>query len=409
VTSNRMKIAMLSVHSCPVGTLGTKDTGGMSVYIVELARELGRKGHLVDIYTRVHDPRDRQTENLADNVRLIHLKAGEDQPMHKLAIYPHLPDFSCALEAFRKQDGAVYDLVFSHYWLSGWVGQYLKLWWQVPNIVMFHTLGAAKNAIGIGESSPDLRIETERDLAINCRYIIAPTEREKEAVAFYYGANPDKIGVVPCGVNLELFRPVSRAEARRELGFGSEKVVLYVGRLDPLKGPEQLIKAMSLLENGGDSRLVIVGGDENNLYKEELLELAGGLGIADSISFTGPVRQDRLPGFYSAADVCVVPSYYESFGLVALEALACGSPVVSTDVGAAASIIRQGEAGYLAEDNEPHHLAEKIDLVLSRPPRDEATALSIRRSVTGYNWQSVADGIEAEMRRVLERRCMYVI
>jgi D-inositol-3-phosphate glycosyltransferase len=409
VTSNRMKIAMLSVHSCPVGTLGTKDTGGMSVYIVELARELGRKGHLVDIYTRVHDPRDRQTENLADNVRLIHLKAGEDQPMHKLAIYPHLPDFSCALEAFRKQDGAVYDLVFSHYWLSGWVGQYLKLWWQVPNIVMFHTLGAAKNAIGIGESSPDLRIETERDLAINCRYIIAPTEREKEAVAFYYGANPDKIGVVPCGVNLELFRPVSRAEARRELGFGSEKVVLYVGRLDPLKGPEQLIKAMSLLENGGDSRLVIVGGDENNLYKEELLGLAGGLGIADSISFTGPVRQDRLPGFYSAADVCVVPSYYESFGLVALEALACGSPVVSTDVGAAASIIRQGEAGYLAEDNEPHHLAEKIDLVLSRPPRDEATALSIRRSVTGYNWQSVADGIEAEMRRVLERRCMYII
>ncbi len=149
-----LKIAMLSAHSCPVGQLGTKDTGGMSVYIVELARELGRQGHLVDVYTRVHDPRDEQTYELGQNARLIHLRAGEPGEMHKLAVYSYLPDFACGLENFRKENNLQYNLVFSHYWLSGWAGQYPRQWWHVPHVTMFHTIGAVKNDLGIGEDGP---------------------------------------------------------------------------------------------------------------------------------------------------------------------------------------------------------------------------------------------------------------
>jgi D-inositol-3-phosphate glycosyltransferase len=406
----RLRIAMLSVHSCPVGTLGAKDTGGMSVYIVELARELGKQGHLVDIYTRVHDPVDRLIYDLGQNVRLIHLRAGEDEPIHKLAVYSYLPDFACALETFRKkEESLVYDLVFSHYWLSGWVGQYLRLWWQVPHIIMFHTLGAVKNDVGIGETAPELRIETEKDLALSCRRIIAPTEREKEALISHYGASPERVGVVPCGVNLELFKPLDRQEAKRELGFGDEKIVLFVGRLDELKGLEQLLKAVPHLQGVQKPGLVIVGGDEDSRYeKERLLKLSRNLNIEESVTFLGPVKQERLPYFYNAADVCVIPSYYESFGLVALESLACGTPVVTTDVGAAKNIIRQGETGYVVPDNEPCNLAGKIDLLLSKPDRDMNTALSIRASVCGFDWRNIARAIAGEMRLVLDKDCITV-
>ena len=145
------RIAMLSAHSCPVGELGAQDTGGMSVYIRELACEMGKQGLTVDVYTRVHDPRDEQIVELGQNARLIHIRAGEDEKIHKLAVYPHLPDFACNLERFRKDNGVRYDLVYSHYWLSGWVGEYLRLWWDVPHVITFHTLGAVKNSVNIGE------------------------------------------------------------------------------------------------------------------------------------------------------------------------------------------------------------------------------------------------------------------
>ncbi len=407
--SNHLKIAMLSVHSCPVGTLGAKDTGGMSVYIVELARELGKKGHPVDVYTRAHDPMDRQIYDLGQNARLIHLRAGEDEQIHKLAVYSYLPDFACNLEAFRKREDRQYDVVFSHYWLSGWVGQYLRLWWQVPHITMFHTLGAVKNAIGIGETAPDLRVETERDLAGSCHRIIAPTQREKEALISYYGAPPDRIGIVPCGVNLELFKPLDREKAKWELGFDDEKIVLFVGRLEALKGLEQLLKALPYLQGEQKPRLLIVGGDESSRYeKERLLKLSRDLQVEDSVTFLGTIKQERLPYFYNAADVCVVPSYYESFGLVALESLACGTPVVTTDVGDAKNIIRQGETGYVVTDNEPHHLAGKIDLLLSKSDRDRNSALSIRESVSRFGWANIAGAIAGEIRLVLDRRCIPV-
>ena len=403
MAEQQLKISMLSVHSCPVGTLGTRDTGGMSVYIVELASALGRMGHLVDVYTRIHDPRDRQIYALGKDVQLIHLRAGEDGQINKLAVYPYLPDFANGIEAFRKENNLQYDLVFSHYWLSACVGERLQQWWHVPHLTMFHTLGAVKNVTGIGEEEPELRIETEKELARSCYHIIAPTEKEKEAVVQYYGSVPEKISVIPCGVNLDMFKPMGKLKAKRELGLSDDKIILFVGRIEPVKGIEQLLKAMSYLQNRRGSRLVIIGGDDNSQHEtDKLLRLARELNIEDSVTFVGSVKQDRLPCYYSAADVCVISSYYESFGLVALESLACGTPVVATDVGGSKSIIREGETGYVVADNEPHHLAEKIDLLLAKKSPDSNSALSIRASVSKYSWSNIAETMVGEFQTVMD-------
>ena len=419
--SSQLRIAMLSAHSCPVGKLGTKDTGGMSVYIRELARELGKQGHLVDVYTRVHDPKDRQIYELNQNARLIHLRAGEDEEIQKLAVYFHLPEFVSNLENFRKQNNLQYDLIFSHYWLSALAGIYLQQWWHVPHITMFHTLGAVKNAITEGdclvpgESEPELRIETEKDLVQKCHHIVAPTEREKAELIRHYGASSEKISVVPCGVNLEQFKALDKTQARQYLGFAcpphmkyggsqrnNDKIILFVGRIDPLKGLDKLIKALPYLRHIQGLRLVVIGGGEHSQHEiERLRKLACDFKIQEAVTFLGLAKHEQLPYFYSAADVCVVPSYYESFGLVALESLACGTPVVATDVGNLKSIIRQGKTGYVLKDNAPHRLADKIALLLSRPNTDTKSARLIRATVSKFSWSNIAEAIIRDCQLVL--------
>jgi len=402
IRNGQLRIAMLSAHSCPMGKLGTKDTGGMSVYVLELARELGKCGHLVDVYTRVHDPKDKQIIELGQNARLIHLKAGEDGEIHKLAVYPHLPDFARHLENFRKRNRLQYDLIYSHYWLSAWVGRHLQQWWDVPHMVMFHTLGAVKNAIGIGDEEPELRIKTERCLVEKSHRIVAATEREKEDLIWHYGASPETISVIPCGVNLELFQPMDKRTAKQQLGMGDDKSVLFVGRIEPLKGIDKLLMAMTYLQNNQKLRLLVIGGDENSRHEMERLQrLCRELHIRDSVTFLGVIRQEELPRFYSAADVCVVPSYYESFGLVALESLACGTPVVATRVGGTESIIRQGKTGYVVLDNAPHRLADKIGLLLSRPNNNADSVNLIRASVAGFGWSIIAETMVTECRALL--------
>jgi len=405
---SQLRISMLSAHSCPVGKLGTKDTGGMSVYIREIACELAKQGHLVDVYTRVHDPIDRQTYQLSQNARIIHLRAGEDEEIHKLAVYSHLPDFIDNLENFRRQNYLQYDLIFSHYWLSALAGTYLQEWWHVPHITMFHTLGAVKNAINeeahlaLGEAEPELRIKTERDLVQKCHHIIAPTEKEKKELIRYYGASSRKISVVPCGVNLEQFKILDKAQARQHLSFDNDKIILFVGRIDPLKGIDKLIKALSYLRHIPRLKLLVIGGGERSQHEiEQLQELAFNLKIQDSVTFLGLVKHEQLPCFYNAADACVVPSYYESSGLVALESLACGTPVVATDVGNHKSVIRQRETGYVIRDNVPHRLADKIALLLSRPSTDIKSAQLIRATVSKFSWSHIAEAIIRDCQLVL--------
>ena len=311
----RLNIAMFSIHSCPVGELGTKDTGGMHVYIRELAGELGNRGHRVDIYTRVHDPNDPKVIHLNGNARVIHLKAGKNGHMHKLAIYPYLGDFTDALKDFAGRNGLRYDLIHSHYWLSGQVGRWAQSRWDAPHMMMFHTLGDIKNTTGVGEKEPLLRITTERQLVEHCHRIIAATEREKTELARFYGAVPEKISVVPCGVNMDLFRPVEKSYARKHLGFDDqEKILLYVGRFDALKGIDRLLTAMTHLRHLQNLKLVIIGGDGDTAPEFiEFKRLSSQLGINERIVFAGRLAQDALPQYYSAADLLTVPSYHESF------------------------------------------------------------------------------------------------
>ncbi len=393
---------MLSVHSCPLGQLGGKDTGGMNVYVRELAQALGQQGHWVDIYTRAHDVRDEQIYYPSQNVRLIHIKAGGVKDMGKLVQYSHLPDFASNLEDFRASHKLEYDLVHSHYWLSGQVGQWLADLWHLPNIIMFHTLGLVKNRLAVGENETELRLETERELVRNCRRIIAATEKEKVDLITSYQASPETISVIPCGVNLELFKPSAKDGARQRLGLNGNKVILFVGRVEPLKGIDRLLEAISHLKKQPGLKLVIIGGDDSSQFElAKLRALSRDLGIKNSVSFLGSVPQKRLPLFYSAADICVVPSYYETFCLVILESLACGTPVVATNVGAAASLIQQGETGYLVADNTPYNLAQGIERLLSVKKNGAVYASSIRKSVLGFDWSNIAQALIEEYTLVL--------
>jgi len=395
-----MKIAMLSVHSCPLGKLGSKNTGGMSVYIRELARELARRDHTVDVYTRAHESLHDHIVEFGHNARIIHLKAGEGEEIEKLAIYPHLADFARDLENFRIRNGLHYDLIHSHYWLSGRAGKWIQRWWNIPHVTMFHTVGAAKNAIAVGEHEPELRLEAEKELVKDCHRIIASTAQEKEDLTYYYSC-PETVSIIPCGVNLDIFRPIDKARALRHLGLTGEEIILFVGRIDPLKGIKNLLIAMSYLKRRR-LRLVIIGGDEQSQPEVQKLKgLARELQIQDSVTFHGLVKQEILPYFYSAADLCVIPSYYESFGMVALESLACGTPVVAAKVGCLESVIQQGQTGYVVMDNAPRRLAEKVALFLTQPNEGRTSPETIRASITRFSWSNIADAIIGEYRAVM--------
>ncbi len=395
-----LNIAMLSVHSSPIGELGIRDTGGMSVCMREIARELGSRGHRIDIYTRLSDSRSQQILGLYENVRLVHLRAGEPGPVDKLAVYLHLEDFFREIERFRLSQGLCYDLIHSHYWLSARVGEWGQGHWHVPHLVTFHTIGAVKNDTPGVEREPELRVVTERHIAQTCDRILAGTETEKRQISRYYGRPPEKIGVAPCGVNLDLFFPMDKARARQQLGLDHRgAVLLYVGRLAPSKGVDRLLEAMGRLRQIRGLRLLIVGGDgHRSPHFQDLREMCQESGIEEATFFVGRVEQKDLPAYYSAADLLVVPSRYESFGLVALEALACGTPVMATQVGAMENIIIEGQTGHVVADGSPGSLAEGIEksmsLAKSSSPR------SLRKSVERFDWSNVASSILGEYRIV---------
>jgi D-inositol-3-phosphate glycosyltransferase len=381
---------MFSIHSSPIGELGTKNTGGMSVYIRELARQLGARGHCIDIYTRLNGSKHNQIIDLDDNVRLIHLSAGNNGYVHKLALYYYLSDFFRALQRFKQQESLHYDLIHSHYWLSGRLGSWVQDHWNRPHIVMFHTLGTVKNIAGLADQEPDLRIATEKKLAETCQRILAPTAREKNNLLTYYKAPAGKVGVVPCGVNLDLFKPMDRAAARQRLGFDeNESIVLYVGRFDPIKGIDRLLEAATHLRHHRRLRLVIIGGDgpDTPEYKN-LQKMTRQLGIHNTVTFVGRIEQKFLPPYYSAADVLVVPSY-----LVGLESLACGTPVVANDVGAMRSILRDGDTGQIVTQANSRSLAKAIETFITGSGAKKLSTGMIRASVLKFGWSNVAAAV----------------
>ena len=385
-----MRIALVSVHGCPLARLGEKDTGGMNVYLLQLAKELGSLGISADVFTRFHDPNDPEIVDLGPGSRVIHIKAG---PWYesKEGIYPLLPEFVENMLRFQKERGLVYDLYHSHYWLSGEVVSRLNQHVRLPHVASFHTLGEAKIRARPEENESIVRIRSERDTLHRADRIVAVSEHERGNMIDFYEAPGDRIQVIPCGVDMDVFKPMPKDEARRELGLGDENVLLYVGRVQPLKGPELLLESVARLGLDEGVKVLIVGGDVTG--DEEVTKvrrLAGELGIDHLVSFEGTVPHKRLVHYYNAADLCVVPSFYESFGLVAAEAMACGTPVVATAVGGLPETVKDGLNGSLIRDRNPEALAEKISLLLTDVRLRGLLASQARESVAALNWPTVA-------------------
>jgi D-inositol-3-phosphate glycosyltransferase len=386
-----MNIAMISVHSSPVGKLGTRDTGGMSVYIRELAAALGKRGHRVDVFTRtVSGDAPGCPIALAPGVRLVPLEPGPPGGAH-----PAAPDgFFRQIERFRAAAPVAYDLVHTHYWLSGRVGRTAGQAWGAPHVATFHTLGAIKKLVHADAEEEDaaVRLAVEREVSATADRVLVTSLRERDNLLRYYETPPDSVSTVPCGVNLELFRPMAKGIARRRIGAHPEEaLLLYVGRFAPEKGVERLIRAMGRLARIARLRLIVVGGDgDGHPATRAAVDLSRALGVADRIAFAGRVEQDELPSLYGAADLLVLPSSYESFGMVALEAMACGTPVVATRVGAMEEIVRSGENGWLVDGFDPSSLAETLAGRLDPAKRLAADPMAIRRSVGRYEWTRVA-------------------
>jgi D-inositol-3-phosphate glycosyltransferase len=397
-----LRIAMLSLHSSPLGPLGTRDTGGMSVYVRELSRALGTMGHRVDIFTVARG--ERLERFLFPNVRLIHLPWDHATLFSKARLPEHLSQVFEAMENYRSTRGLLYDLIHSHYWISGAVGTMAQAQWKRPHLTMFHTLGAVKNRCP-GETESDLRIAHEHWLTAAADGIVVPSEREMENMLAFYHAPHDKIQVIACGVNSDLFHPMERRQARRHLGLAPDtRIMLYVGRFAPLKGIERLFEATALLRRRfADLQLLVVGGDGASAQSHQALaDLADRLELQDIIRFMGRIEQAQLPPYYCAADVLVLPSHYESFGLVLLEALACGTPVATTRVGAAEAIVRESLNGTFIDGPGHTDVAAAIERIFGKSPLSRAAADQIRAAVDGYGWSCVAESMEAAYYRQLE-------
>ncbi|HLX57445.1 MAG TPA: glycosyltransferase [Ktedonobacteraceae bacterium] len=383
-------IAMLSVHTSPLAMPGyTRDAGGMNVYIQQLARELGQSQINVDIFTRRTNETTPQIVHLSPRVRVIHIAAGPSIPIHKDELYNHLPAFAQHIDEFRISTGKRYDVLHSHYWLSGVTGMQLAQRWHVPHIMMFHTLAHLKQLANPDAQEPLLRLEMERRLIKQADRIIASTAEERAQIIRHCGATTGQTLVIPCGVDLQRFIPYDRKKAREGLGWKQDwRVLLFAGRLDPFKGPDMLLRTVAMMKE--KAQVIIVGGKQTDDEEiQQLGQLAADLHISKRVHFLGARPQPEMPMLYSAADVTVIPSYHESFGLAAVESLACGTPVVATRAGGLNTIIRHGETGYLVP-RCPGFFAERLDTLLQQPDLLEKMSQAARPSALRYSWKHVA-------------------
>jgi len=402
------RVAMLSYHTCPLATLGGKDTGGMNVYVRELTRELGQMGIHVDVFTRSQDDHvPHVLHELGYGNRVVHVPAGPEHPVPKQELVKYIPKFVEGIKAFACEKGIRYDVIHSHYWMSGVAAASLSdLWAGTPIVHMFHTLGEMKNRIARSEAEREgaYRILGERQVIGRVNRIIVATLAELTQLRFLYKADEKKMTVIPPGVDVSHFYPIPSDEAKMFIGLKpDDRMILFVGRIEPLKGVDTLIQAMSCLQvkeaDGKPLHLAIIGGDpaaspeEMNTEMARLQKLCADLGLDQSVVFLGMRDQDKLPYYYSAAEVVVMPSHYESFGMVALEAMACGTPVIASEVGGLGYLVRDGETGFTIPDQEPDTLCDKISWLLND---GELHATMSRKAVEyaqDYAWGKIAKQI----------------
>ena len=385
------RAAFITLHACPLAAPGQGKSGGMNVYVRQLAAALGDLGTKVDIFTREHAGVANRIETIGPNVRVIHIRAGEPEAQVG-QLYAHLPEFLDQLNAFKEEEGLEYDVVHSHYWLSSWVGRKLSQATGAPHVVTFHTLGLIKMQSRAGEVEPPERPVVEAEVMASADRIIAFSAHERDAMQRLYGADPKKVSLVPCGVDLSVFRPLDQKSVRERLGLNGDKILLYVGRIEPLKGLDLLVETAAQMDIGESVRVIVVGADANGGRElDRVKELAKERNLEDQIDFVGQVDHTELPLYYNAADVCVVPSYYESFGLVALESMACGTPVVASRVGGLSTIIDHGSTGYLKSWRCPEAFANSLEMIISNDGLQQSMGEAARKRAESMGWDNVAE------------------
>ena len=390
------RVALLCYHTSPLAALGkSRDAGGMNVYVRELAIALGRRGVVVDIFTRWTDPSLPQIISLGVNARIIHIPAGPIAPVHKNDLFPYLAQFVAGIECFAISEHIDYTIIHSHYWLSGVAGMDLKRRWGAPHIVMFHTLARLKQQARPEEQETALRIDYERRIIHAADSIVVATEDEREQINRLYGAPRQMMHTIPCGVDLGTFTPIGRAEAQAEiratLHLDAAPILLFVGRLDPLKGPDLLIRTLGQMRQ--QATLLLVGGDDRDPERSRLLALAEELGVAERVRMVDAVPHEQLTTFYRAADLLTIASHYESFGLVAVEALATGTPVIAPAVGGLPVIVHDHVNGALLPERTAQSFAARIDAILGDPAESARLHAQARPSVRHFGWHTISGQI----------------
>ena len=402
-----LRIAMLSYHTCPLATLGGKDTGGMNVYVRELTRQLGHMGIHVDIFTRSQDDHvPHVLHDLGYGNRVVHVPAGPETPKSKSELATYIPEFVEGIKQFAAEKGIKYDIIHSHYWMSGLAAEALSDAWDgTPIVHMFHTLGEMKNRVARSEDerAGQDRLAGERQVLRRADRIVVATLAEQTQLRFLYKGDNRKMTVIPPGVDTSHFYPIPTDEAKQFIGLKPEnRMVLFVGRIEPLKGVDTLIKAMACLELRELHRpvhLAIIGGEVNGNPEDmteemaRLQQMCDDLFMGGMVVFLGKRGQDTLPYYYSAAEVVVMPSLYESFGMVALEAMACGTPVIASEVGGLGYLVQNGVTGYTIPDSEPEALCDKLSWLLGDAHLRETMGLRSAEYALDYAWEKIAKQI----------------
>lgn len=400
---------MVSVHTSPLSALGGPDAGGLTVYVLSLAEQLARTGIEVDIFTRRFDTETPDVVQLSPGINVVTITAGPPTKLPKDDLYCLLPDFASEMAMYALESGRRYDIIHTHYWLSGWTGRILKRYWDVPVVHMYHTLAHLKNDATPGEEleSP-LRIQVERELIGAVDQIVAPNPDERAELVWTLGAKDCQVCTLPPGIDLQTFHPTNPSLARAEFGLPDAPLVLFVGRIDPIKDVDTLLAAMAELINGYEGAtkpyLVIVGGELDSSGKpigslEDVASEAASLGIRDQIIFLGSRPQSDLPAIYGAATVTAVSSRYESFGLVAVEAMACGTPVVATRVGGMRFTVEEGVSGLLVPPADPAAMSRALSRIVTDRDLRAGLQVGARQAAVRFSWQTVG----AAMQRMYER------
>ncbi len=390
-----MRLALISEHASPLAALGGEDSGGQNVYVAELSRRLGNMGHRVDVFTRRDDRFLPKVVPLESGVRVVHLPAGPAKSISKDDLLPFMSEFRDAFYEFASREPAAYDLVHANFWMSGWVACEAKRDLGLPFAQTFHALGEIKKREqGAADTSPPERQAAEFRILEEVDRVLATCPAEVEELTDLYGADPTRLTLVPCGVDVRKFRPIDRSKARKRIALPDKPTIVYVGRLVPRKGVDTLVEAFALLPPRLDARLVIVGGEpgvEISPETKRLSTLAEKLEVREKITFTGSRPQAELRRYYGAADVAVTVPHYEPFGMTPLEAMACGTPVVGSHVGGIKTSVVDGKTGYLVPPKDPEALAGRLLHLLSDGElRDRMGRAARRRIKEHYTWERVA-------------------